>query len=200
MDAQVHGKPYDNRWGRKNHQAWRGHADRGRRQLSAGEVRYIRCRAARHDDRIVAIGQLVLFSTDTGGAWLLDRNDQLAARLARDGEAERVHFLETDTTFTIEWKGSYRLDGPAFVYSDNETCRVVTIIGYPTDEIADAPPSGNFKELDLSSRGRRRGRYKPGALPTSWFTTTRPVKRLKSWSADHRSRVRHAGGTTPRHA
>jgi len=46
------------------------------------EVRYIQRQAANHDGRIVTIGQLVLFSTDTGDAWLLDRSDQLAARLA----------------------------------------------------------------------------------------------------------------------
>src|SRR5208283_1699358 len=46
------------------------------------EVRYIQRQAANHDSRIVTIGQLVLFSTDTGDAWLLDRSDQLAARLA----------------------------------------------------------------------------------------------------------------------
>src|SRR5438477_10913332 len=35
---------------------------------------------ARHN-RIVTIGQLVLFSTETGDAWLLDPGDRLAARL-----------------------------------------------------------------------------------------------------------------------
>src|SRR5271157_575720 len=49
------------------------------------EVRYIQRRAADHDSRIVAFGQLVLFSTDTGDAWLLDRSDFLAVWLARDG-------------------------------------------------------------------------------------------------------------------
>jgi hypothetical protein len=104
----------------------------------ADEVRYIQRRAGNHDGRIVVIGQLVLFSTDTGDAWLLDRSDQLAARLARNGETEPVEIEETDTAFTIGWKGSYRLDGPAFVYSDRETGRVVTILGYPTDKIGDS--------------------------------------------------------------
>jgi hypothetical protein len=51
----------------------------------ADEVRYIQRRAARHDGRIVSIGQLVLFATETGDAWLLDPSEQLAARLAHDG-------------------------------------------------------------------------------------------------------------------
>src|SRR5271157_1890083 len=76
----------------------------------ADEVRSIQRRAANHDGRIITIGQLVLFSTDTGNAWLLDRSDQLAARLARNGELDTVHIEETDTAFSIGWKGSYRLD------------------------------------------------------------------------------------------
>src|ERR1700749_1715507 len=52
----------------------------------ADEVRYILRRAAEHDGRVVTIGQLILFSTETGDAWLLDPSDQLAARLARDGD------------------------------------------------------------------------------------------------------------------
>ena len=80
----------------------------------ADEVRYIQGRATDHHGRFVTIGQLVLFSTETGDAWLLDPADRLAARLARDGESEPVHIEETDTTFAIGWKGRYRIDGPAF--------------------------------------------------------------------------------------
>ena len=101
----------------------------------ADEVRYIQHRAADNDGRIVTIGQLVLFSTETGDAWLLDRTDFLAARLARNGEAEPIQIVETAATFAIEWKGSYRIKGPAFVYSDRDTGRVITILGYPTDQL-----------------------------------------------------------------
>ena len=101
----------------------------------ADEVRYIQHRAANHDGRIVTIGQLVLFSTETGDAWLLDSTDFLAARLARNGEAEPIQIVETADTFAIEWKGSYRINGPAFVYSDRDTGRAITILGYPTDKL-----------------------------------------------------------------
>ena len=103
----------------------------------ADEVRYIQQRAANHDGRIVTIGQLILFSTETGDAWLLDRTDLLAARIAQNGEAEPIQIVETEATFAIEWKGSYRINGPAFVYSDRDTGRVITIVGYPTDKLAD---------------------------------------------------------------
>ena len=79
----------------------------------ADEVRYIQRRAADHDGRVVTVGQLVLFSTETGDAWLLDPADQLAARLARDGDPEPIHIEENDTTFAIGWKGRYRIEGPA---------------------------------------------------------------------------------------
>ena len=109
----------------------------GGRVRLADEVRYIQHRAADHDGRIITIGQLILFSTESGDAWLLDRTDSLAARLARDGEAEPIHILETAATFAIEWKGNYRINGPAFVYSDRDTGRVITILGYPTDKLVD---------------------------------------------------------------
>jgi hypothetical protein len=102
----------------------------------ADEVRYIQRRAAEHDGRMVTVGQLVLFSTETGDAWLLDPPDQLAARLARDGDPEPIYIEETNTTFAIGWKGHYRIDGPAFVYSDRDTGRTSTILGYPTHKLA----------------------------------------------------------------
>ena len=102
----------------------------------ADEVRYIQRRAADHDGRIVTVGQLVLFSTETGDAWLLDPGDRLAARLARDGQSEPILIEETDTTFAIGWKGRYRLEGPAFVYSDQDTGRVAIILGYRTDKLS----------------------------------------------------------------
>lgn len=133
----------------------------------ADEVRYIQRRAANHDGRIVTIGQLLLFSTDTGDAWLLDRSDRLAARLARDGDTEPIHIEETDTAFTIGWTGSYRLEGPAFVYSDRETGRVVTILGYPTEKIADTAKSTNFKYvwLELLEKGESSDFAHCGRLP-----------------------------------
>ena len=81
----------------------------------ADDVRYIQRRAAKHDGRVVTIGQLVLFSTETGDAWLLDPSDQLAARLARDGDPEPFHIEEGE----LPHRGSrIRLQG-----SRNRTAR-----------------------------------------------------------------------------
>jgi hypothetical protein len=97
----------------------------------AEEVRSIQHRAAEHDGRIVSIGPLVLFSAETGDAWILDPADQLAARLARDGDPLPVYIEETNTNYAIGWQGSYRIEGEAFVYEDNESQRLVAIRGYP---------------------------------------------------------------------
>jgi hypothetical protein len=102
----------------------------------ADEVRYIIRRAADHDGRVVTLDQLTLFSSKTGDAWIIDRDDHLALRLARDGDPEPFHIEETDTSFTIDWKGHYRIEGAAFVYSDRDTGRSTAIVGYPTDQLA----------------------------------------------------------------
>src|SRR5262245_53330299 len=76
----------------------------------ADEVRHIQRCAARYDGRIVTVGQLILFSTQTGDAWLLDKQDGLAVQLARDGDPQPIHIEETDATFSIEWKGRYHIE------------------------------------------------------------------------------------------
>ena len=101
----------------------------------ADEIRYIIRRAANHDGRVVTIGQLTLFSSETGDAWIIDRDDHLALQLARQGDPEPFHIEETDSSFSIEWKGHYRIEGTAFVYTDRDTGRITTVLGYPTNKL-----------------------------------------------------------------
>jgi hypothetical protein len=101
------------------------------------QVRHIQRCAARHDGRIVTVGQLIFFSTRTGDAWLLDWKDGLAAPLARDGDPEPIQIEETDTSFTIDWKGSYRIEGAAFVFVDRKTRSTRAILGYPAQKLED---------------------------------------------------------------
>jgi hypothetical protein len=100
------------------------------------EIDYIQSRAAEHDGRLVTVGPLVLFSIETGDAWLLDPADHRAARIARDGDPEELYFEETDSSFAIGWKGNYQIDGDAFIFIDRDTARVTTILGYPTRRLA----------------------------------------------------------------
>ena len=101
------------------------------------QVRYIQKRAAENEPviaRFGKFGELVLFSTESGDAWMLDTEDQTANRLAQDGVPRTVYIDETDTNFSVHWQGHYRLDPPVFMYADDTTGRVVSILGYP-DEV-----------------------------------------------------------------
>jgi hypothetical protein len=109
----------------------------GREFHVAEEVRYIQRRAAECSGRIVTVGPLLLFSTDTGDAWILDPVDRLATRIAKDGVSTPVHDEETDTSFAVGWQGGYEIRGAAFIFADSESGRVTTILGYPTQRIVD---------------------------------------------------------------
>ena len=101
----------------------------------AEELRSIQNRAAEHQGRIISIGPLVLFSTQTGDAWILDPADQLATRLAYGGDSLPVHIEETNTNYAIGWQGCYRIDGDAFIYEDTESQRLSAIRGYPIQQL-----------------------------------------------------------------
>jgi len=101
----------------------------------AKEVRSIQQRAAEHEGRIVSIGALVFFSTDTGDAWILEPAEQLAARLALGGDPLPVHIDETETSFAIDWEGRYHFDGDTFVYEDHRSLRLSAIRGYPVKQL-----------------------------------------------------------------
>jgi hypothetical protein len=86
-------------------------------------------------ERVVTIGQFVLFSTETGDEWLLDPSDQLAARLARDGDPEPFDIEENETTFTIDWKGATASkEGHSFTWMEKPG-RLAAIYGYPTHKL-----------------------------------------------------------------
>src|SRR5260370_8705742 len=64
------------------------------------EVRYVQDRAAEYASRVITLPQLLLFSTQTGDAWLLDPADHLAVPLARAGDPLPVHIAHTDNNFS----------------------------------------------------------------------------------------------------
>src|SRR5215469_4419969 len=61
----------------------------GRDFRLADEVRYIQRQAADQHGCIVTVGQLILFATETGDAWLLDPADRLAADWLETARANR---------------------------------------------------------------------------------------------------------------
>jgi hypothetical protein len=76
----------------------------------------------------------VFFSTETGDAWVLDPEDNLALCLSRDGEEQDYTIYESPTDFRIEWSASYQIEENRFiVYSQFGEVKAIT--GYPTKAI-----------------------------------------------------------------
>ena len=100
----------------------------------AGEAEHIIRKARDRDARVVTLGSIAFFSTDTGDAWMLDTEDQLAVCLAREGVKQDFAIVETDASFRIEWRAQYAIRDDAFVVAEPNG-RVRTILGYPTAEI-----------------------------------------------------------------
>ena len=101
----------------------------------AKEIRSIQHRAAEHNGRIVSIGSLLFFSTNTGDAWMLEPTDRLAIRLTVGRDPLPVDIEETGTSFAIGWQGRYQFDGDTFVYEDNQSRRLIAIRGYPVKQL-----------------------------------------------------------------
>ncbi len=108
----------------------------GRNFRLADEIQYIQRRAAERNSRVVTIGPLLLFSTESGDAWVVEPANRLATRVADAGDPRPVHIEETEKSFAVGWRGRYEIQGSAFVFRDDESGRVTAILGYPIREIA----------------------------------------------------------------
>lgn len=98
------------------------------------EVRYVIRRAINKELRVVSLGPLIFFSTETGDAWVLDHQDKLALCLARCGDEQPFAISETATNFKIGWEGKYQICDDVFMFIAN-TGQSSSIIGYPVQEI-----------------------------------------------------------------
>ena len=106
-----------------------------REQISIiGESNYIINRAQNYESRVVSLGSLIFFSTETGDAWMLDYKDGLALCLAKVGEKQPFRIVETPEKFAIEWNVTYQIEGDKFVVIQ-KSGQVRTILGYPAEEI-----------------------------------------------------------------
>jgi len=106
-----------------------------REQISImGEANYIIGRAKNNDARVIVLGPVVFFSTETGDAWMLDPEDGLALCLARGGETQPFTITETTTNFSIEWEATYQIDGDVFIVAERSG-QIRSVLGYPTREI-----------------------------------------------------------------
>ena len=81
--------------------------------------------------RVVGLGPLIFFSSDTGDAWLLDWQDKSALCLARDGVKQEFNITETEERFAIEWTSDYEISGDLMTFRDTSG-KAVSTQGYPT--------------------------------------------------------------------
>ncbi len=115
-------------------------ADTEKRELKGSEIsllkeiNYIVDKAVARASRVVIWGPLIFFSTQSGDAWALDPEDQLAVCLARNGAARPVKFAETESKFATKWETSFQIDGEIFTVID-KSGRITSILGYPTKQI-----------------------------------------------------------------
>ncbi len=98
------------------------------------EIEYIISKANEGKQIIVLIPPLVFFSTDSGDAWMLDVDDSLALRLLNNFENCQYTVLESNSKYSIEWKGSFEIDINIFRYFSKEG-KVIDFYEYPCREI-----------------------------------------------------------------
>jgi hypothetical protein len=87
--------------------------------------------------RLLSLGKLIFFSTQTGDAWILDPDEGRARCLSLDGEKQPVTINETSTGAGIDWDSEYRIKGSLFTVLEYSG-PVRTILGYPTRQIEEA--------------------------------------------------------------
>ncbi len=87
--------------------------------------------------RLLTLGRLIFFSTETGDAWILDPDGGRARCLSLDGEKQTVSIHETPAGFSLDWDSEFRIKGRLFTALEYSG-PVRTILGYPTRQIEEA--------------------------------------------------------------
>jgi len=100
----------------------------------AGECRYIAELAEQCEPRVVTLGPLVLFSTETGDAWMLDPADDRALCLVRARSPVAVQIDEKRDSVSVDWTHTYRIHAELMTFTAGEGDER-TVWGYPTREI-----------------------------------------------------------------
>ncbi len=95
-----------------------------------GDVDAIVGHAAAGVSHVIRLDSLVMFSTDTGDAWLLDPEEGVALMLARGGERLPTRIFETGTTFSVEWTHNYRVGDDTFLVTEQRSGQTRAIVGY----------------------------------------------------------------------
>ncbi|MFA6666688.1 MAG: hypothetical protein WCT06_08955, partial [Armatimonadota bacterium] len=98
------------------------------------EINYILSLAKKEDARKVQLGELLLFSTQTGDAWILDQDDNLAICLMRGKEKQKYKIIDTPTQFGFDWDYKYFIEEDCFITIDKKGVER-KIFGYQVNEL-----------------------------------------------------------------
>ena len=100
----------------------------------AAEAKLVQQRASLGQPSAIRIGLIVLFSTATRDAWMIEVQTGSAARLACAGEIRPIPIEETSGKFEIAWDSRHRLDDDNFTVIENDG-NTETFSGYPVAQI-----------------------------------------------------------------
>ncbi|MFH0997932.1 MAG: hypothetical protein V1844_20890 [Pseudomonadota bacterium] len=87
--------------------------------------------------RLLTLGRLIFFSTETGDAWILDPDEARARCLSLDGEKQPIAIHEATAGLGFDWDSEYQIKGSLFTVLEYSG-PVRTILGYPTRKIEEA--------------------------------------------------------------
>lgn len=90
--------------------------------------------AQKGEGRVVGIQTFIFFSTETGDAWLLEIEENMALCLARGGIAQDVFIQETAEQLMVAWEAQFHISGATFT-TITESGQIRAIRGYPLPEI-----------------------------------------------------------------
>lgn len=83
---------------------------------------------------VIGLAELVLFSSTTGDAWLLEAFSNGALNLMLDYEPADYRIAEDGERVEVEWRGSYQLRGTDFI-TDALSGAPRAVRGYSTEAI-----------------------------------------------------------------
>jgi hypothetical protein len=99
------------------------------------EVAKIREAALRREAKIMHLGVFVLFSTETGDAWLLELTDMDGVQVANQGKGIELEIEENADTIEINWSHRFTVEDRKFVATSYKDQSVITHDQYPIHSI-----------------------------------------------------------------
>lgn len=98
------------------------------------QASYVAVKAARHQAIIVPLGPFILFSTNTGDAWMLDTEHGTARCLARNGNRLPDGITETHEGANVDWNSTFYVEGDSMIFTDQAGQRR-SFDSYPIEEL-----------------------------------------------------------------